>query len=151
MFSLQDHHFMQRAFHLAKSAAEQNEVPVGAVLVLNDIIVGEGFNSPISHKDPTAHAEILALRQGGKTLNNYRLINTTLYITLEPCLMCVGAITQARVKKVIFGAFDSRLGATHVLFNNNFHTALNHQVNYQGGLLQEKCRELLREFFAVRR
>lgn len=142
---------MQHAFQLATQAAQQNEVPIGAVLIFENKIIGEGFNRPIIACDPSAHAEIIALRAGAKNLNNYRLINTTLYVTLEPCLMCVGAITHARVERVIFGATDPKAGAVSSMFQIGETNKLNHRVKYQGGLLAEKCGQILSEFFRVRR
>lgn len=143
--------WMQHAITLAETAAKQDEVPVGAVLVLNDTIIGESYNSPIKKCDPTAHAEILALREGAKVINNYRLIDTTLYVTLEPCLMCVGAIIHARVKRVVFGAYDPRAGAVCSAFHMNEDNKLNHRVVYEGGILAEECGKLLTDFFKVRR
>lgn len=130
--------FMTRALELAKQAASINEVPVGAVLVLNNEIISEGFNCPISSNDPTAHAEIIALRRASEKLNNYRLLNTTLYVTLEPCMMCMGAMTHARVQRLVFGANDLR-------------ESLNHKIDSQGGVLSAECAHLLREFFQTRR
>lgn len=133
--------YMQRALQLAQMAANVEEVPVGAVLVLNNEIIGEGYNQPISTNDPTAHAEIIALRRGAETINNYRIINSTLYVTLEPCAMCIGAIRHARVHKVVYGAGDSK----------NESCQFNHHVNYESGLLAENCSELLKNFFRIRR
>ena len=151
MFSEQDHIWMQHAIQLAKTAAQHDEVPVGAVLVSENKILGEGFNRPIGHCDPTAHAEILALRAAGKEINNYRLIDTTLYVTLEPCLMCVGAVAHARVKRVIFGAYDLKTGAVQSAFQLGGIAKLNHRPAYQGGLLAEECGKLLSEFFQAKR
>jgi tRNA(adenine34) deaminase len=137
--------WMQHAIHLAKTAEENGEVPIGAVLIVNNEIIGEGWNQPIKNSDPTAHAEIIALRAAAKHLNNYRLLDSTLYVTLEPCIMCVGAIIQARVKHVVFGAYDKRFGAT-----NHTHT-VNHQVVYEGGVMAEECGNLLSEFFRKKR
>jgi tRNA(adenine34) deaminase len=151
MFSDRDLYWMQSALRLAQAAAEQQEVPVGAILTLEDKIIGEGYNSPIDHRDPTAHAEILALREGARRLKNYRLPETTLYVTLEPCLMCVGALVHARVKRVVFGACDPKGGAVVSVFSLGESHLLNHQVDYQGGLLSEKCGHLLSDFFRARR
>ena len=126
MFSPDDEIFMQRAIELAKTAAELGEVPVGAVLVLDKKIIGEGYNHPIETHDPSAHAEIIALRLGAKTIQNYRVANSTLYITLEPCIMCVGAIIQARVQRVVYGAFDTRVGAVKSVCDSSRLTQLNH-------------------------
>jgi len=151
MFSEQDHYFMQRAIELARSAADNNEVPVGAVLVFDNQIIGEGWNCPIKNCDPTAHAEMIALRQGAAALANYRTIDTTLYVTLEPCIMCVGAIVHARVKKVIFGAPDPKTGAVQSVFAMADAQVFNHRVEYAGGLLAQPCGALLKEFFKARR
>ncbi|MDX1901787.1 MAG: tRNA adenosine(34) deaminase TadA [Gammaproteobacteria bacterium] len=142
-FSEIDSQFMQRALTLAKTAAEKNEVPIGAVLVLENKIIGEGFNAPISMVDPTAHAEMIALRNAANQHKNYRLIDSTLYVTLEPCLMCAGAMIQARVARVVFGASDVRWQARQQCGN--------HTVKYEGGLLAEESTVLLKEFFKKRR
>ncbi len=139
MFTDQDHHWMQHALQLAEVAKSHEEVPVGAVLIYENKIIGEGWNRPISSNDPTAHAEMIALREGAQTLQNYRLIQTTLYVTLEPCAMCMGAIMHARVSRVIFGAYDKR------------EKNCNHHAEYHGGLLAESCGKILSEFFLVRR
>ena len=148
---MDDQFYMQRAIELAKKAAQNQEVPVGAVLVLENKIISEGWNRPIMSCDPTAHAEIVALREGAKQLNNYRLINTTLYVTLEPCAMCVGALVHARVKRVVFGAFDTKAGAVQSVFPLGSATQFNHRIEYLGGLLGETCGELLSGFFKARR
>lgn len=151
MFSDRDIFWMQHAIDLAKTASLHQEVPVGAVLIAEDKIIGEGWNCSIGHCDPSAHAEVIALRHAGKNLNNYRLINTTLYVTLEPCIMCVGAIVHARVKRVVFGAGDQRAGAVQSAFQMGTTDKLNHRVVYEGGLLAELCGKLLSEFFQARR
>jgi tRNA(adenine34) deaminase len=151
IFSEIDHHWMQHAISLAKKASEQGEVPVGAVLVLDGKIIAEGWNCPIGNCDPTAHAEIIALRAGAQALANYRLLNTTLYVTLEPCVMCVGAIVHARVKQVIYGAADLKSGAVTSALPLAQAQAFNHSVHYQGGLLNVECGALLSEFFRERR
>jgi tRNA(adenine34) deaminase len=144
--------WMRHALNLAATAARQQEVPVGAVLVAEDnSILAESANCPIGACDPTAHAEIVALRQGARLSNNYRLINSTLYVTLEPCLMCVGAIVHARVKRVIFGAFDPKAGAVTSVFQLGLCNSLNHKVIYEGGLLAEQSGQLLTGFFRARR
>ena len=151
MFSEQDHRFMQHALQLAKQAEAMGEVPVGAVLTLDDRIIGEGFNQPIKTHDPTAHAEIVALKHAAHTLQNYRLNNTTLYVTLEPCTMCAGALIHARVSRVVFGAMDSKTGALvskAAVFEQAF---LNHRIYYAGGLLADECGALLSQFFKARR
>lgn len=151
MFSEKDQQWMQHAIMLAEAAERNNEVPVGAILVLNDEIVGSGSNQPISQCDPTAHAEIIALRQAAQKINNYRLLDTTLYVTLEPCLMCVGAIIHARIKRVVFGAYDLRAGAVMSAFQMQDDKKLNHRVSYEGGLLKEECGKILSEFFQSKR
>ena len=151
MFSERDQYWMARAFELAQEAGAAGEVPVGALLVLDDNLIGVGANRPIGLCDPSAHAEILALRAGAHAINNYRLLNTTLYVTLEPCLMCVGAIVHARVGRVVFGAFDTKAGAVESVFQLGGTDRLNHRVVYEGGLMAEKCGEILSEFFRTRR
>lgn len=144
-------HWMQRALQLANEAAQKGEVPVGAVLVLNNEVIGEGYNSPIAHHDPAAHAEMMAMRQGAAAIKNYRLVNTTLYVTLEPCLMCVGAMIHARVQRLVFGAKDPKAGAVVSQIKGLNQPFLNHRIDYAGGLLESECSELLRQFFRERR
>lgn len=151
MFSDNDLLWMRHALALANAAALRQEVPVGAVLVLDDSIIGEGSNHPIAACDPTAHAEIAALRQGAQHLKNYRLINTTLYVTLEPCLMCVGALVHARVKRVVYGAVDPKAGAVNSAFKLGSAEQFNHWIIYEGGLLAEECGQILIDFFKARR
>jgi len=146
-----DIYWMTHALQLAEHAAKQGEVPIGAVLVLNDEKIAEGWNQPIASCDPTAHAEVIALRQAAKQLNNYRLVNTTLYVTLEPCAMCAGAMIQARVGRLVFGALDPRAGAVESVFNILQTTELNHRVSHQRGILAEECGALLKTFFKARR
>lgn len=148
MFDSQDVIYMQRAIQLAKTAAENQEVPVGAVLVLDNQIIGEGWNQPIKSHDPCAHAEIIALRSAAKTIKNYRIIHSTLYVTLEPCMMCVGAIVHARVQRVVFGASDEKKGAVKSVMDLS---GFNHRVEYESGLLADECGELLKQFFRARR
>ncbi|MGD8927189.1 MAG: tRNA adenosine(34) deaminase TadA [Thioalkalispiraceae bacterium] len=143
--------WMQRAIELARLAESRGEVPVGAVLVKDDQIIGEGYNSPITESDPTAHAEIRALRAAAHHIGNYRLLNTSLYVTLEPCLMCVGAIIHARVDEVIYGAAEPKTGAAGSVFDVLTAPVHNHQVAVRGGILAEECAELLRTFFQKRR
>ena len=144
--------FMQHAFALANRAAEQGEVPVGAVVVRDGKIIGEGWNAPISRHDPTAHAEVQALRDAGQHVGNYRLPGSTLYVTLEPCVMCAGAIIHARIERVVFGAYDPKGGAAGSLFNLlPSDERFNHRVKCEGGLLEDMCAEQLRAFFKVRR
>ena len=146
-----DNAWMRHAIRLAQRAEKFGEVPVGAVLVKNERCLAEGWNNSIATHDPTAHAEIIALREAGQALENYRLINTTLYVTLEPCVMCMGAIVHARVERLVFGAFDSKRGAVcHALSLTNA-SFLNHSVQWQGGILEIECAELLTDFFRARR
>ena len=146
-----DTRFMYRALELAQQAQTAGEVPVGAIIVKDANIVGEGSNRPISTHDPTAHAEIVALRAAAQTLGTYRLLNTTLYVTLEPCPMCAGAMVNARVKRLVYATTDLRAGAAGTVFNIVQHPALNHRIESMGGVLADPCRELLRSFFLARR
>jgi len=146
-----DIQFMTRAIELAREAERAGEVPVGAVIVKDGVIVGEGWNRPISSADPTAHAEIVALRAAAQTLNSYRLLDTTLYVTLEPCAMCAGAMVHARVKRLVYAATDPRAGAAGSIFNIVHHEALNHRIQCEGGVLADECSEMLRQFFIARR
>jgi tRNA(adenine34) deaminase len=146
-----DREWMRRALELAGRAGEEREVPVGAVLVVDGEVVGEGSNRPIGDHDPTAHAEILALRAAAGRLTNYRLPGTTLYVTLEPCVMCAGAIIQARVRRVVYGARDPRGGAAGSVFDVLITNRLNHRVEITGGVLEEDCARLLQDFFRQRR
>ena len=146
-----DEDFMRRALMLAEGAQQRGEVPVGAVLVLDGEIVGTGSNGPIGTHDPTAHAEIEALRQAGRQLANYRLTDTTLYVTLEPCVMCAAAIVHARVRRLVFGAWDPRAGGAGSLVDVFALKGLNHRVDVFGGVLAQECRGLLDAFFAARR
>jgi tRNA(adenine34) deaminase len=142
---------MRRAIELAQQAAEEGEVPVGAVVVVNGAIVGEGWNRPIAAVDPSAHAEIRAMRAASVALHNYRLLDATLYVTLEPCPMCVGAMFHARVRRIVFGAKDPKTGAAGSVVDLFAEERLNHHATVEGGLLAEECGELLRRFFASRR
>jgi tRNA(adenine34) deaminase len=147
----QDQSFMQRALELARDAQALGEVPVGALIVLDGAIVGEGFNCPISSNDPTAHAEVQALRAAAQALGNYRLPGTTLYVTLEPCVMCAGAIVHARVARVVFGACDPKTGACGSVLDLFAERRINHHAELVRGVLAEECGQQLREFFARRR
>jgi tRNA(adenine34) deaminase len=146
-----DEQFMRRALELARQAEAAGEVPVGAVIVKDGAIVAEGSNRPIGTNDPSAHAEMVALRAAGAALGSYRLLDTTLYVTLEPCPMCAGAMVHARVKRVVYGATDPRAGACGTVFNIVQHQALNHRLQCTGGVLAEECGTLLRGFFLARR
>ena len=142
---------MEHALELARLAEAQGEVPVGAVLVKDQQIIAEGYNQSIGQCDPTAHAEIVALRKGAAALKNYRLVDTSLYVTLEPCAMCVGAMLQARIRHVIFGAFDPRAGAVLSVFQLLSEPTLNHRVMAEGGMMADACGLVLRQFFRKRR
>lgn len=142
---------MRSALALAREAAAAGEVPVGAVVVKDDQIVGRGYNQPISRRDPSAHAEIMALRDAAQRLGNYRLTDCDLYVTLEPCCMCVGAIMHARIARVFFGAADPKTGACGSVVDLFAEPRLNHHANVNGGLLAEEASTLLRDFFAGRR
>lgn len=143
--------WMRRALELAAQAESQGEVPIGAVLVRDGERIGEGWNRPIGACDPTAHAEIVALREAAGRLGNYRLPGSTLYVTLEPCPMCAGAIVHARVMRVVYGAADPRAGAAGTVYNLLQSQELNHRTEVQGGLLEEESGALLRAFFRMRR
>jgi tRNA(adenine34) deaminase len=142
---------MSRALELAQRAALDGEVPVGALLILEDEIIGEGWNRPIEGHDPTAHAEILALRAGAQRLRNYRLERTTLYATLEPCAMCMGAAMNARVSRVVFGAWDQKAGACGSVIDLPRQPKLAHGIDVFGGVCSEESAALLRQFFEARR
>ncbi len=146
-----DEKFMRSAISEAKIAASANEVPVGAVVVKNGEIIGAGLNRPIQDADPTAHAEIVAIRAAAKQEKNYRLNDTTIYVTLEPCTMCIGAMLQARVSRLVFGAYDLKAGAAGSVIDLSDNRQLNHQIEVNGGLLEEQCAGLLKKFFAARR
>jgi tRNA(adenine34) deaminase len=147
-----DLHYMRLALELAARAETEGEVPVGAVLVRDERIIGEGWNRPIGLHDPSAHAEIMALRDAGGREHNYRLPDSTLYVTLEPCPMCAGAIVHARVRRLVFGAFDPRSGAAGSVFDLLPSDArFNHRVEVAAGCLEQDCAERLRGFFRARR
>lgn len=146
-----DEYWMQHALMLARRAWDEGEVPVGAILVLNGKAVGEGWNRPIGRHDPTAHAEIMALRQGGAVLQNYRLLDCTLYVTLEPCVMCAGAMVHSRIGRLVFGARDAKTGAAGSLMDVLAHPGMNHQVEVTEGVLAPACSTLLSDFFRERR
>jgi tRNA(adenine34) deaminase len=146
-----DVEFIQRALELSQIAELNGEVPVGAVLVRGDEIIAEGANRPIASHDPTAHAEIEALRAGGQALGSYRLADTILYVTLEPCAMCAAAIVHARVRRLVFGAWDPRAGAAGSIVDVFNLPGLNHRVDVFGGVLADECGARLKKFFAERR
>ncbi|CAM3397729.1 tRNA adenosine(34) deaminase TadA [Yersinia entomophaga] len=146
-----DEYWMRQALELAQRAQEEGEVPVGAVLVLDNQVIGVGWNRPIIHHDPTAHAEIMALRQGGQALQNYRLLNATLYVTLEPCVMCAGAMVHSRIRRLVYGADDVKTGAAGSLVDILRHPGMNHQVEITSGVLAEACSATLSAFFRQRR
>ncbi|MGK3125712.1 tRNA adenosine(34) deaminase TadA [Candidatus Pantoea formicae] len=146
-----DEFWMRHALELAQRAWDQGEVPVGAVLVQGDKVIGEGWNRPIGQCDPTAHAEIMALRQGGKILENYRLLDTTLYVTLEPCVMCAGAMVHSRITRLVYGAKDEKTGAAGSLLDVIGHPGMNHQIQIDCGVLADECAGMLSDFFRMRR
>ena len=144
--------YMREALALARTARERGEVPVGAGVVgLDGQVVGRGFNQPIGGVDPTAHAEVIALRDAAQTLHNYRLSGVSLYVTVEPCLMCVGAIVHARIKQLVFGAVEPRSGAVGSALEALNHPSLNHRVDVVSGILEPDCREAIQSFFDTRR
>lgn len=151
VFSADDERWMAYAMMLASQGEALGEVPVGAVIVQGGNVVGEGFNQPISSHDPTAHAEIIALRQAAQQIQNYRLIDSTIYVTLEPCTMCVGALVHARIARLVFGTTETKAGAvvskSQLLDSDHF----NHKVDYVGGLMAQQCQHQLSNFFAMRR
>ncbi len=146
-----DADFMQLAIAQARAALARGEVPVGAVLMQDDVVIAAAGNAPIGQCDPSAHAEILTLREAGRALGNYRLDGTVLYVTLEPCLMCASALVHARVRRVVFGAFDPKAGAAGGLIDAFALKGLNHRVDVFGGVLEEECGALLSDFFASTR
>lgn len=142
---------MRYAIRLAQRAERQGEVPVGAIVVKDERCIAEGWNIPITSHDPTAHAEVVALRGAGIQVANYRLNDATLYVTLEPCVMCLGAMSHARIKRLVFGAYDSKRGAVCNALSLTDASFLNHRISWDGGVLEEECSELLRAFFKARR
>jgi tRNA(adenine34) deaminase len=143
--------FMLAALELAKQAAAQGEVPVGAVVVKDGEVIGRGYNRPITSADPTAHAEIVALREAAAKLGNYRLPGCELYVTLEPCAMCVGAMVHARIGRVVYGAADPKTGACGSIVDLPALSTFNHHGRFEGGMLERECGEILKRFFAERR
>jgi tRNA(adenine34) deaminase len=146
-----DEDFMREALRLAAQAALASEVPVGAVVVKDGEIIGRGSNAPISRHDPSAHAEMMALRDAAQHIGNYRLVGCELFVTLEPCVMCVGAMFHARIARVVFGAPEPKTGAAGSVFNLFAETRLNHHARIHGGVLAEECAKVLSDFFAARR
>jgi len=148
---LSDELWMQEALRSAQRALDEGEVPVGAVVIHQGRVIGRGFNRNMTDSDPTAHAEIVALREAGKALGNHRLLNADLYVTIEPCAMCAGAISHARLRSLVYGTDDPKAGAVHSVMCVLNHPALNHKVEVRAGVLAGRCAELLQEFFRVRR
>ncbi len=146
-----DRQFMQEALEQARLAALAGEVPVGAILVRDGQVIGRGFNQPIGNHDPSAHAEMLALRTAAQDVANYRLPGATLYVTLEPCVMCSGAMLHARIDRVVFGAPDPKTGAAGSVLDIFASKQINHQTQVEGGILAEECGQILRDFFRERR
>lgn len=142
---------MQRALELAARARAEGEVPVGALVIQNGDVIGEGWNKPVSTTDPTAHAEIVALRDASARVGNYRLVGATLVVTLEPCLMCAGAMVHARIERLVFGAHDPKRGAVNSTLHAFDKDGLNHRVNVTGGVMEDDCACFLRSFFQQRR
>jgi tRNA(adenine34) deaminase len=142
---------MRAAIELGRKGQRRGEVPVGAVVVLDDEVIGEGFNEPIGTNDPTAHAEIVALRDAGKRIGNYRLTGATVYVTIEPCQMCVGAMIHARIARVVYGTREPKAGAIDSTVRAHEHPTLNHRMEATGGVLEAECRNLIQGFFADRR
>jgi tRNA(adenine34) deaminase len=146
-----DDRCMREALALAAEAGRQGEVPVGAVVLIDGEIAGRGFNQPIGSRDPTAHAEIVALRDAARRVGNYRLPGSTLYVTIEPCQMCVGAMVHARVAEVVYGAREPKAGALESAMRAHEHPSLNHRMSARGGVLEDECRDIVQAFFASRR
>lgn len=142
---------MSCALEQARLAEQQNEVPVGAVVVIDDAIVATGFNKTITNCDPSAHAEVVAIRNAASEIKNYRILDSCLYVTLEPCSMCAGLLVQSRIKRLVFGAYDHKAGAAGSVFNIASHLHLNHQVEIVSGVLESPCSTILSDFFAKRR
>ena len=143
--------FMREALELADAAAASGEVPVGALVVLGEQIIGRGHNQPVASHDPTAHAEIVALREAGARVGNYRLTGASLYVTVEPCLMCVGAVMHARIGTLVYGASEPRAGAIESTQRAHEHPALNHRLTVVSGVLASECRQVMRQFFEAKR
>jgi len=151
MFQDSDAQYIDLALTEARKAEQAEEVPVGAIIVLEDAVIGSGFNQPISTKDPTAHAEIVALRKAAESVGNYRLSGAVMYCTVEPCMMCAGAMIHARIARLVFGAPDPKAGSAGSIYNVLTDPRLNHRVEVVSGVREEQCAALLRDFFARRR
>ena len=143
--------WMQQAYALAQQAQQQDEVPIGAVLIKDGELMAAGYNQTITQNDPTAHAEIITLRAAANAIDNYRLLDTTMYVTLEPCAMCAGALVQARVTRLVYACADPRAGAAGSIFNVVNHDALNHRLQVTSGVMEDECSQLLQDFFQQRR
>ena len=143
-----DEEYMRAALEHAQAGRKQREVPVGALVVLDGAVIGEGFNQPIGAHDPSAHAEIVAMRAAARQIRNYRLTGATLYVTIEPCQMCVGAMVHARIARLVYGAPEPKAGAIESAMRAHEHPALNHRIAVTGHVLEAECRELMQEFFA---
>ena len=146
-----DEKWMQIAINESNAAKSEDEIPVGAVIVKNGQLIAQAHNQPISTNDPTAHAEILVIRKAGKKEKNYRLVGTTLYVTLEPCIMCLGALMHARIERIVFGAKDTKNGVCGSLLDLTNASQFNHHTIVTGGVLEKQCQEILRSFFKLRR
>ena len=146
-----DEEWMQYALQLAKKSEERDEVPVGAIIVYKNKIIGEGWNHPISSNNPTAHAEIMALQDAGEKIGNYRLLDSTMYVTLEPCVMCAGAMVHARIAKLVYAVDDQKTGACGSVFNMIQAEELNHNTEIKKGVLEKECQALIKNFFKEKR
>ena len=146
-----DEFYMAKALHLAEQAGAADEVPVGAVVVCDGEVIGEGYNQPISACDPTAHAEIVAMRNAASQINNYRLSDCDLYVTIEPCTMCVGAMVHGRIRRIVFGALEPRAGALNSQLQLMDQSHYNHSIEVRGGVLERQCSELISSFFRQKR
>ena len=146
-----DEKWMKVAINEAKLAMKENEIPVGSVLVQNEKIIAKAHNQPIGNNDPTAHAEIQLLRKAGKQKENYRLVGSTLYVTLEPCAMCFGAMIHARIERVVFGTSDPKSGVCGSTIDLSSESIFNHQISFSGGILEHECKNILQSFFKLRR
>ena len=146
-----DQYWMEQALVYAKQAEQLDEIPVGAIIVKNNQLISAGYNRSITDNDPSAHAEMIAVREAGKVLNNYRLIDCTLYVTLEPCSMCAGLLVHSRIKRLVFGAADAKTGSAGSIMNLLQEPRLNHQVEITGGVLETQCAEIISSFFKRRR